>query len=113
MQQEIIIERLKSRRTELGITQAEAAKLIGVSQPAYQRYENGIRTPSIQVVKEMAKALNTSVDYLSGKSEKISSEYLIINRNDSPLLFSIVSQCMELDDDKLLRLNSYFNKLKS
>ena len=30
----------------------------------------------------MAKALNTSVDYLSGKSEQGSSEYIIINRND-------------------------------
>ena len=107
MQQEIMIERLKNRRTELGITQADAAKLIGVSQPAYQRYETGIRTPSIQVVKEMAKALNTSVDYLSGKSEQGSSEYIIIN-----LLFAVVSQCIELDDDALNRLNNYFSKLK-
>ena len=112
MQQEIMIERLKNRRTELGITQADAAKLIGVSQPAYQRYETGIRTPSIQVVKEMAKALNTSVDYLSGKSEQGSSEYIIINRNDSPLLFAVVSQCIELDDDALHRLNNYFSKLE-
>ena len=112
MQQEILIERLKKRRTELGITQADAAKLIGVSQPAYQRYETGIRTPSIQVAKEMAKALNTSVDYLSGKSEQVSSEYIIINRNDSPLLFAVVSQCIELDDDALHRLNNYFSKLE-
>ena len=50
-------ERLISCRRQLGITQTEAADRIGVSQPAYQRYEAGVRTPSIQVIKEIAKVL--------------------------------------------------------
>ena len=69
MQIELIIERIKMCRQDLGITQQEAAKLIGVSQPAYQRYEAGLRNPSIQVAKEIAAAFNTSVDYLIGESD--------------------------------------------
>ena len=61
MQSEINIEHLILLRQERGLTQSEAADLIGVSQPAYQRYEAGVRTPSIQVVKEIAKAFNVSV----------------------------------------------------
>ena len=71
MQIELIIERIKMCRQDLGITQQEAAKLIGVSQPAYQRYEAGLRTPSIQVAKEIAAAFNTSVDYLTGERRRI------------------------------------------
>ena len=59
-------ERLISCRRQLGITQTEAADRIGVSQPAYQRYEAGVRTPSIQVIKEIAKAFGVSESFLSG-----------------------------------------------
>ncbi len=112
MQIELIIERIKMCRQDLGITQQEAAKLIGVSQPAYQRYEAGLRTPSIQVAKEIAAAFNTSVDYLTGKSYQKNSDYITITRKDSPLLYDFVCNCKNLDEENLNRLIKYYNNLK-
>ena len=43
-------ERLIECRSKLGITKMEAAKRMNLSQPAYVRYENGNRTPSIQTL---------------------------------------------------------------
>lgn len=111
MKSELNIERLIACRQELGITQSEAAKLIGVSQPAYQRYEAGLRTPSVQIVKEMAKAFNVSEAYLTGESKKKSPDYIVINKSDNPLLYSIVDQFKNCDEDQLKLLWEYFKKL--
>ena len=62
------INRLKECREKLGISKQETARRIGISQPAYLRYESGDRKPSLQTTKEIAKVLNTSVDYLIGES---------------------------------------------
>lgn len=104
MQIIIKTERLIECRNRLQLTQTEAAELIGVSQPAYQRYEAGTRTPSIQVVKEIAKAFNVSVDYLTGNSKSKSPDYITIDKNDSPLLFSVVDRCKEYDERHLRNL---------
>ena len=112
MQIELLIERIKACRLDMGLTQQEAAKLIGVSQPAYQRYEAGLRTPSIQVAKEIATAFNTSVDYLSGKIDIKNSDYIIIYKKESPALFDFVSSCKKLNDENLERLINYFKNLK-
>ena len=111
MQIEINTEHLISLRQEQGLTQAEAAEMIGVSQPAYQRYEAGVRTPSIQVVKEMAKAFNVSVQYITGKSKRKSPDFITIDRNKDPLLFSIIEQCKDYDDKQLERILSYFKSI--
>ena len=103
----IISERLLSCRHKLGLTQSEAAKLIGITQPAYQRYEAGARSPSIHVVKEIAKAFNVSVQYLSGESDQSLPDYIIVDKEDNPVLFSIVEQCRDYDDAQLKQLINF------
>ena len=104
MQSNIKTDRLAECRNKLQLTQAEAAELIGVTQPAYQRYEAGTRTPSIHVVKEMAKAFNVSVDYLTGNSKSKSPDFITVDKNSSPLLFSVVDRCKEYDEEQLRNL---------
>ena len=91
-------------RTESGMTQAEAANKIGVSQPAYQRYENGLRSPSIQVAKAIANTFNTSTAYLTGESNDKEPDSITVTKEESPLLLLLVEQCQEFDDNKLNRL---------
>ncbi len=57
-------ERLKKRRKELKITQANLGKLVGVSDVTIANYENGNREPNILTIQKLSKALNTSADYL-------------------------------------------------
>ena len=90
MKQTILPERLLSCRNNLGLTQSEAAELIGITQPAYQRYEAGVRTPSIQVAKEIAKAFNVSTAYLYGDSDQSLPDYFVIDKKDNQILFSII-----------------------
>ena len=104
MKSQIDVKRLIKCRQNMGITQSEAADLIGVSQPAYQRYEAGVRTPSLQVVKEIAAAFNVSVAYLSGTSKKKDPDYIVIGKENAPLLFSVVEKFKDCDEDQLKNL---------
>ena len=62
----MLSERLKTAREAAGMSQAEVAKAIGVTQPAYCYMENGDKVPSLSVAKQLAKTLKTSLDYLVG-----------------------------------------------
>lgn len=101
------IERLKKSREALGISKMEAAKRIGVSQPAYLRYESGQRIPSIQVIKEMANVFHTSVDYLLGKTSSPKVTSYTVNVADSPELFALVEKYYSTDKEQLKRLMIY------
>ena len=113
MKQTILPERLLSCRNNLGLTQSEAAELIGITQPAYQRYEAGVRTPSIQVAKEIAKAFNVSTAYLFGDSDQSLPDYFVIDKNDNQLLFSLIEQCKGLSDDQLEEILNNITKSKN
>ena len=62
-------ERLKEKRHEANLTQAELAKKAGVSTRTIQNYELGTRKPyQIEVVQKIADALSTTTEYLLGSS---------------------------------------------
>lgn len=52
-----IIQELKARRKELGLTQAEMARRLEVSQPNYHKIESG-GNPSLKTLTFLALALN-------------------------------------------------------
>lgn len=112
MKQLLSSDRLLSCRNELGLTQSEAARLIGITQPAYQRYEAGVRSPSVQVVKEIAKAFNVSVSYLYGESDQPVPDYYLIDKKDDKTLFSIVEQCKGYNEAELKEILRKIKKYK-
>lgn len=57
-------ERLKGKRVEAGLTQAELAEKVSVTARTIQNYEMGTRRPNSKVVADLANALGTTVDYL-------------------------------------------------
>ena len=59
-------ERLKSQRELKKLSQKEVAKLINVSSSIVSNYENGERTPSLEILVALARTLNCSTDYLLG-----------------------------------------------
>lgn len=55
---------IKYKRVILNMTQKDLSDLVGVSQAALSKYELGESTPSVKVLKKLAKALNCTVDEL-------------------------------------------------
>ena len=61
---ERLANRLKERRGELGITQAELAERVGVTRKTVNTVENGIFTPSTILALKLAESLGLSVERL-------------------------------------------------
>jgi putative transcriptional regulator len=61
---ERLANKLKDRRTELGLTQAELAERVGVTRKTVNTVENGVFVPSTILALKLAKALDRSVEEL-------------------------------------------------
>ena len=58
---ERILELLKEKR----ITQKDLAMMVGITESALSRYINNEREPKLEVLANLATALDTTVDYLA------------------------------------------------
>jgi transcriptional regulator with XRE-family HTH domain len=61
-------EVLRTRRTELGMSQADLAAQVGVDKRQIRRYEAGETQPTLAAAKAIAQALGISIDELAGHS---------------------------------------------
>ena len=60
--------RLRDLREDPDLTQTQVAKVLGMSQTGYSKYETGENDIPTQVLIKLAAFYNTSVDYLLGVS---------------------------------------------
>jgi len=65
----ILGRRIQARRMQLQLTQEQLGELIGKDQKQVWRYENGRVQPTAEALVKIAKALDTTPDYLLGVSE--------------------------------------------
>lgn len=61
-------EIIKRRRSELGLSQAELARMAGVDTRQIRRYEAGETHPNLPVAVKIAKALGITIDELAGEN---------------------------------------------
>lgn len=64
--QKLMGNRMKKKRTELGLSQKDLAEQVEVTPPAINRFEKGEKSPSIDTLVKLAKILGVSTDYLLG-----------------------------------------------
>ena len=104
-------DRLVECREQLGMTKQDVSFLLGQTQPSYLRYESGIRHPSLQVAKEIARVLDTSVEYLTGESDDPQPNAYEVSRENDEVLFLIVENARSLEQTKKRHLLAYAEKL--
>jgi putative transcriptional regulator len=61
---ERLANRIKEKRSELGLTQAELAERCGVTRKTVNTVENGIFVPSTLLALKLAKALSVPIEEL-------------------------------------------------
>ena len=67
----MLAERLKATREQLGMTQSEVAKASGLSKGYLSSLESGTqKDPSYRKLRDLAKALSTTPEYLFGDAER-------------------------------------------
>lgn len=76
-------ERIYELRKDCNLNQKEMGEILGVPQRTYAHYESGDVNIPIEILHELAKYHNTSVDYLTGLTDvrrpyPISKEYKLL-----------------------------------
>ena len=56
--------RIRNRRLEIGLSQEELAKKLGVNQTAISQWERGVALPSCEKLPEISKVLCCKIDDL-------------------------------------------------
>lgn len=64
-------ERLKELRLDKGLRLKDVADAINLSIRAISNYEQGIREPSLSILKDLCKFFNVSADYLIGLTDEL------------------------------------------
>ena len=62
----LLAEKIKTIREQLGMTQAELARKLGLTRSSINGWEMGLSVPSTQYIVELAKLFRVSTDYLLG-----------------------------------------------
>lgn len=62
-------QRIKDLREDKDLTQTEIAKMLGMSQTGYSKYETGENDIPTSILIKLAEFYQTSVDYLLGLTD--------------------------------------------
>ncbi|MDR0885573.1 MAG: helix-turn-helix domain-containing protein [Clostridiales Family XIII bacterium] len=62
-------KRLKSLRTNLGMSQTRLAEELSIKQSTIVRYEDGTTTPSSERLVQLADVFDVSLDYIYGRAD--------------------------------------------
>ncbi len=62
-------KRIRDLREDNDKNQTEIAKMLGMSQTGYSKYETGENDVPTQILIKLANYYNTSIDYLLGETD--------------------------------------------
>ena len=107
-------DRLKQARKNAGMTQEDAAKLLGVAKSTYSGYETGKSEPSMKAIADMMRFFAVSADWLwqDETAEQFENE-----RPNPPARPSITDrnygrqfECIGVEEKELLTLYRSMNE---
>ena len=80
----MIAEKVKKLREQKGLSQAELARLLGITRSSVNAWEMGISVSSTQYIVDLAGVFDISTDYLLGVDS--SSTISVAGLTDSDIL---------------------------
>ena len=63
-------KRIRDLREDSDLNQTQVAKILGMSQTGYSKYETGENDLPTEVLIKLSKFYNTSIDYLLGQTDE-------------------------------------------
>ena len=62
-------QRIRDLREDRDLNQTQVAKMLGMSQTGYSKYETGENDSPTTILIKLARFYNTSIDYLLGETD--------------------------------------------
>ena len=86
----MIAEKVKKLREQKGLSQAELARLLGITRSSVDAWEMGISVPSTQYIVDLAGVFDISTDYLLGVDSSSTISVSGLTDSDILLVHSII-----------------------
>ncbi len=67
----VVYPRIRDLREDKDLNQTAVAKMLGMSQTGYSKYETGENDIPTAILIKLARFYNTSIDYLLGETNRI------------------------------------------
>lgn len=96
-------ERFKKVREDLGLSQEEFGKELGVTRQAIYQIEKGLRMPSVKFIKKTSDRFNIPITYF------LDEDSLVITSSEKLYLISLIKTLDENEREKVL---DFLYKLK-
>ena len=64
-------KRIRDLREDRDMNQSQIAKILGMSQTGYSKYETGENDLPTVILIKLARFYNTSIDYILGETDEI------------------------------------------
>jgi Predicted transcriptional regulators len=83
----VLAVRIKELRKLMKMTQKEFSSFVGCTAATLSAYENGSKSPSLEIIKGIAEKCHISIDWLCGLSDKMNTTDEIKTYSDVINLF--------------------------
>ena len=87
----MVADKIKFLREQLGLTQSDLAKKLGITRSTVNAWEMGISVPSTQYVVELAGIFKVSTDYLLGVQNTASVSVDGLSETDVQLVNAVIN----------------------
>lgn len=77
---ELFAARLKWCRERRSLTQKQMAEKIGMTQSSYSKYEYNLREPKLDVLAQLPKILDESIDFMIGVTDYTKNAKMMFNK---------------------------------
>lgn len=86
----ILGEQIRNLRKSKKMTLSVMAERVGITTSAIAAYENGARTPSLDILIKIAKLFNVTIDYLIGLDDDIKVSINDLSDNDKETVINLI-----------------------
>ena len=86
----MLADKIKNLREDIGLTQSELAKKLGITRSSVNAWEMGISTPSTQYIVELSTIFKVSTDYLLGMNTLSSIDVSGLSDEDIEFIYSVI-----------------------
>ena len=87
----MVSEKIKSLREDMGYTQSELSKLLGITRSSVNAWELGISVPSTQYIVELSQIFKVSTDYLLGVDRTATVSVAGLTEQDIQLVHNLIN----------------------
>ena len=91
----MIADRIKELREQVGYTQAQLAKQLGITRSSVNAWELGISVPSTQYIVELSHILRVSTDYLLCVNRTAAISVAGLTESDVSLVHKLICHLKE------------------